>query len=213
MSSCAKCGTENPSGSKFCAGCGGPLFRNERCASCGAESPEGSRFCKGCGKPLGASPPPGAERVYMPPGHVPPVTTGAAARPKPQSQNIQRVKTILAAGALLYAVGIFLMYSEISALQSAYGAYASAVANTGFQWLLIIVDAVCIGLGLYAITQVNKGQYKLAKTMLIVMAVLGGIFLLRSLSGPIIYILLDAALLAGGIWGWMLLSREQRAAL
>jgi hypothetical protein len=216
MNACAKCGTENPPGSKFCAGCGTAIPKipvNERCASCGAESPEGSRFCKGCGKPLGASTVPGAERGQVPPINVPPVARAAAGRPQPQSQNIHRVKTILAAGAGLYAVGIFLMYSQISALQSAYGAYAGVIANTGLQWFLIIVDLACAGLGLYAISQVNKGQYKLAKTMLIVMAALGAIFLLRGLSGPVIYILLNAALLAGGVWGWMLLSREEKAAV
>ena len=53
MSSCPGCNTENPAGSKFCAGCGAALPKtplNVRCSMCGTESPEGSRFCKGCGK-------------------------------------------------------------------------------------------------------------------------------------------------------------------
>jgi hypothetical protein len=191
MNPCAKCGTENPPGSKFCAGCGTALPNDERCMSCGTESPAASRFCKGCGKPLGA----------------------AAAGTQPPSQNIQRVRGMLIAGAVLYASGVFLMYSEIDALQSAYGAYAGFIANTDMQWLLIVVDFVCAALGLYAITQVNNGQYKLAKTMFMVMVGLGALFLLRGISGPVFYSLLNAALLAVGVWGWRLISREERAAI
>ena len=207
MNPCSKCGTENPFGSKFCAGCGTKLPRTEECGSCGVESPEGSRFCKGCGKPLGPSPASTYQRTTVP--------TAAAIPPKvrAESHNIQRVKAMLAAGVGLYSIGVFLMYSQISALQSVYGAYAGLVANTDIQWLLIVVDLACAALGLYAITQVNKGQYKLAKTMLIIMVVVGAIFLLEGLSGPFVYSLLNAALLAAGIWGWRLLSREGRGAI
>jgi ribosomal protein L40E len=199
MNLCAKCGAENPPGSKFCAGCGTVLPNVELCSSCGTESPAGSRFCKGCGKPLG--------------GNVAQNSPGAASGSQPSSQSIQHIRGMLIAGAFLYATGIFLMYSEIDALQSAYGAYASFVANTDMQWFLIVVDLVCAGLGLYAITQVNNGQYKLAKTMFIVMVVLGALFLLRGFSGPIFYSLLNAALLAVGIWGWRLILHEEKAVL
>ena len=46
--------------------------------------------------------------------------------------------------------------------------------------------------------------------LFLIMAVLGGIFLLRNLSGPVIFILLNAGLLTSGVWGWILLSREEK---
>jgi hypothetical protein len=115
---------------------------------------------------------------------------------------------MLGAGAGLYAIGIFLMYSELSTIESMYGAYASLIANTGTQWFLIILDVACAGLNLYALTQINGGETKLAKTMFLVMIILGAIFLLRGLAGPIIYSALNAALLAAGIWGRRLIAKE-----
>jgi class 3 adenylate cyclase len=61
---CAKCGTNNTSGSNFCAQCGNALIR--RCAKCGADNSPASNFCGKCGAPLtngagsvvAASPPP-----------------------------------------------------------------------------------------------------------------------------------------------------------
>src|SRR5262245_24538414 len=47
---CAECGSENPSGTKFCGKCGGAL--KTRCASCGADNPAQFRFCGECGRPL-----------------------------------------------------------------------------------------------------------------------------------------------------------------
>jgi predicted membrane channel-forming protein YqfA (hemolysin III family) len=103
------------------------------------------------------------------------------------------------------------MYSQVSQLQAMYGAYAGAYANSGLQWTLIVLDAALAALNVYAISQVTKGQYKLAKGLFVAMGVLGVIFLLRALSvGAIVYILLNAGLLAGGVWGWMLLSREEK---
>ena len=202
MNPCARCATANPPGSKFCAGCGSALPKNEQCASCGAESPEGSKFCKGCGKPVGIPVPP---RVQ---GGAAPTASTAGTRYQPQSQTLQQVKGMLAAGAGLYAIGIFLMYSELSSIQQMYGAYAGLVADSGTQWFLIILDLACAGLNLYALIQINRGETKLAKTMLIVMIVLGAIFLLRGFSGPILYSVLNAALLAAGVWGWRLLARD-----
>jgi class 3 adenylate cyclase len=48
--SCASCGQTNPTGARFCSGCGASLA--PRCAACGAESPAGARFCNGCGAAL-----------------------------------------------------------------------------------------------------------------------------------------------------------------
>ena len=47
---CAKCGTENTSGRKFCPECGSPLSR--RCAKCSAQNSPTAKFCEDCGAPL-----------------------------------------------------------------------------------------------------------------------------------------------------------------
>jgi hypothetical protein len=203
MSSCPACKADNPPGSKFCAGCGAPLPQMPvpvRCAACGAESPEGSRFCKGCGRPTGGP----AVMKQGPDGGA-----GAAA-PKTPSQALQRIKGLLGAGAGLYAVGIFLMYSDLEKAKAAYGPYASQVPGTGMQWFLIILDAALAGLNLYAITLVAKGEFKYAKWLFAAMGGLGAIFLVKGLSGPIQYILINVGLVVSGIYGWILISREER---
>jgi class 3 adenylate cyclase/tetratricopeptide (TPR) repeat protein len=50
MLACTNCGAENPSGKKFCTGCGTPLAL--ACPSCGAEIAGTERFCGECGNPL-----------------------------------------------------------------------------------------------------------------------------------------------------------------
>jgi hypothetical protein len=207
MNPCSKCGMENPQGSNFCAGCGTALPKNVQCLSCGVENPVGSRFCKACGKPLGASPTTTADKVMIA------ASPGVSSSMPSPGQNIQHIKGMLIAGVCLYVVAIFMMYSELDALQSAYGAYASFIANTGFQWFLIVLDLVCAGIAAYAFTQINNGQYKMARIAFIIDIAMGAIFLLRGLSGPLSYILLNAALLAVGIWGWKLVSRELRKAV
>jgi len=49
---CAKCGSENREGRKYCAGCGAPLAAV--CSQCGAFNQPDERFCGECGAPLGA---------------------------------------------------------------------------------------------------------------------------------------------------------------
>jgi class 3 adenylate cyclase/tetratricopeptide (TPR) repeat protein len=49
---CAGCGTENPSGAKFCNGCGASL--SPACPVCGTSNVVGARFCNECGSPLDA---------------------------------------------------------------------------------------------------------------------------------------------------------------
>jgi class 3 adenylate cyclase/tetratricopeptide (TPR) repeat protein len=52
---CAACGADNPTGSKFCSECGGPLAAS--CPSCGAPVPAAAKFCNECGGPIsGAAP-------------------------------------------------------------------------------------------------------------------------------------------------------------
>jgi hypothetical protein len=205
MSSCPSCKVENPAGSKFCAGCGAALPRMPvpvRCAACGAESPEGSRFCKGCGKPVGGPPLSQGGAGQRPPGG------GTAAGPKAPSQAAQHIKMLLGAGAGLYAIGVFMMYADLSKIRAAYGAYASQVPGTGLQWFLVILDTALAGLNMYAVTLVAKQDYKYARWLFLAMGVLGAIFLLKGLSGPVSYILLNIGLLGSGVYGWILVSRE-----
>ena len=46
---CASCGTENPTGTKFCEECGNPLA--QVCQSCGTVLRAGTKFCGECGSP------------------------------------------------------------------------------------------------------------------------------------------------------------------
>jgi hypothetical protein len=209
VSSCPACKAENPPGSKFCAGCGAAMPKIPvpvRCAACGAESPEGSRFCKGCGRPLGApvgSQPQGPSGPQAPGG-------GRPAGAKAPSQAVQRIKMLLGGGAALYALGVFLMYSGLEKIKAAYGPYASQVPGTGFQWFLVILDAALAALNLYAITLVAKNDFKYAKWLFLAMAVLGAIFFVKGLSGPVIYILINLGLLGAGVYGWIQVSNEEK---
>jgi len=47
---CGKCGSDNPSGKRFCGDCGAQLANS--CPKCGAENPEGKKFCGDCGTSL-----------------------------------------------------------------------------------------------------------------------------------------------------------------
>src|SRR5579872_1882402 len=49
---CAKCGTENPAGKKFCGECGNAFTM--RCPKCGVENPPPFKFCGECGTALAA---------------------------------------------------------------------------------------------------------------------------------------------------------------
>jgi class 3 adenylate cyclase len=47
---CSKCGSDSPSGKKFCGDCGALLANH--CPKCGAENPPSKRFCGDCGTML-----------------------------------------------------------------------------------------------------------------------------------------------------------------
>ena len=53
---CAKCGTQNPAGAKFCSNCGttqqAPEPASVECPSCHAQVQDGSKFCATCGTSL-----------------------------------------------------------------------------------------------------------------------------------------------------------------
>jgi membrane protease subunit (stomatin/prohibitin family) len=51
---CASCSTANPSGAKFCMGCGQPMAPAvKHCTECGNEVPSAAKFCANCGTPVG----------------------------------------------------------------------------------------------------------------------------------------------------------------
>ena len=50
---CSKCGSENPSGRKFCGECGDPFA--VKCPKCGAENTAPFKFCGECGTTLGVA--------------------------------------------------------------------------------------------------------------------------------------------------------------
>lgn len=53
---CAKCGTQNPAGAKFCSNCGAtqqaPAAASVECPSCHAQIQAGTKFCSSCGQSL-----------------------------------------------------------------------------------------------------------------------------------------------------------------
>lgn len=209
MTACAKCGLENPAGSKFCAGCGTAIPVNPRCASCGTESPAGSKFCKKCGAvlqgaaqspPQAVPPPAGSPGVSRRPGTV------AAARGTALSENLSKVKWILWASVGLCAFGLYLNYSSLSKLR----AYLGPFADTSTSWFLIVLDIGLAGLSAYAVTKLDRGDFKPAKMALLANAIVGGIATVLYFKGGIIPIVLNGGLLVGGVWGRMLISKEER---
>jgi predicted ATPase/class 3 adenylate cyclase len=69
---CAKCGSDNREGRKFCAKCGAALAR--RCPQCSASNEPGEDFCGECGATLKAS---SASRAYPPKDSQPAVEAPA----------------------------------------------------------------------------------------------------------------------------------------
>ncbi|MEK6408545.1 MAG: SPFH domain-containing protein [Acidobacteriota bacterium] len=57
---CAKCGTQNPTGAKFCSNCGAtqqaPQAASVECPSCHAQVQAGTTFCASCGTSLAPQP-------------------------------------------------------------------------------------------------------------------------------------------------------------
>src|SRR5712692_1516677 len=48
---CAKCGSDNREGARFCGECAAPL--DTRCPKCGAQNRARAKFCDSCSAPLG----------------------------------------------------------------------------------------------------------------------------------------------------------------
>src|SRR5271167_4513362 len=75
---CAKCGSDNREGRKYCAQCGAPM--PARCPHCGASFEPTEQFCGECGNPLPSwSPPAPARTTEVSPIRVTPETAAAEA--------------------------------------------------------------------------------------------------------------------------------------
>jgi class 3 adenylate cyclase len=65
---CARCGTENREGRRFCAECGASLAL--ACSACGFSNEVGEKFCGGCGASLVPAPP-GVAKFSTPQSYTP----------------------------------------------------------------------------------------------------------------------------------------------
>ena len=235
MAACAKCGSENAEGSKFCVNCGGPLQVQSpastiKCAKCGTENIPGSKFCVSCGSPMAQIPPLpqqipvnrcikcGAENPMgsrfcvncgntLQPAVQPPPTSFAAVQVPAVSKNIQQAKWVFIAGLCGSVLSVINIMSAMSTLQRMYGPGAG---NTfGFGLFLHLVAA---GVVLYAFLQLQKGKFSFAKKVTIPIAIWAGLFLLLALSrGQFLMILFNAAIVAGMIWARSLFIKEEQA--
>ena len=224
MVKCPSCGVDNPDGSKFCAGCGAAVPTVLSCASCGAVSPPGAKFCKNCGAAVqGVAAAAGPAYAQAPPavpvqppiaggrvfGGVPGAAVpGAVQRPGALSENLTRLKTLLFAAMGFYGVGLFLGITGLGKLNQF--AQAGYQVDTSQAWFFILIDSALSGLSAFAIMQLGKGVIKTAKASTVANAILGGIALLLSFKGGILYIVLNGGLAATGVWGRMLISKEER---
>ncbi len=214
MTDCAKCGLENPAGSKFCAGCGTAIPVDPRCASCGTESPAGSKFCKKCGAALQSTVPssqrtgPPLRGIMTGPGGLSGAGAVSAARPGALGENLSKVKTLLLVAIGLYGVGLFFNFSGLSKLNQL-SQFGMPVDTTQI-WFLILVDIGLAGLSAYAVMELGKGSIKLAKAATVANAILGAIATLLFFKSGIVSIALNGGLLACGVWGRMLISKEER---
>ena len=66
---CARCQQDNPTGAKFCNGCGARL--ESVCAACGHANAPGSRFCNECGQSLTQEAASGAAKFASPEAYTP----------------------------------------------------------------------------------------------------------------------------------------------
>jgi hypothetical protein len=131
---------------------------------------------------------------------------GGAARGAALSENLAKVKWILWAAVGICAVGLYLNYYSMSRVRAFMGPFA----DTSTSWFLIILDIGLIGLSAGAALKLDKGDFKLAKTALLANAIVGGIATLLFFKSGVISIALNGGLLACGIWGRMLISKEER---
>src|SRR5262245_66678977 len=82
---CGNCGTENPSGARFCMSCGNALQRV--CAVCETPNPPAAKFCMSCGSALDAEAPA--------PAPAPAPTAAPAPAPAPTFAEERRQVTVV----------------------------------------------------------------------------------------------------------------------
>jgi hypothetical protein len=128
------------------------------------------------------------------------------ARPGTLSENLSKVKILLWVSIGLYAVGLYLNYSSMSQMRAIYGQFA----DTTQSWFMILLDVGVGGLSAYAAFELSKGIVKLAKAATIANAIVGGIATLLFFKSGIVSIALNGGLAACGIWGRLLISKEER---
>jgi hypothetical protein len=146
-------------------------------------------------------PPEGATGALRKPGAV--AARGAL------SENLARVKTLLLVAIGLYCVGLFFNFSGLSRLNQLRQLYGLQPDTTQL-WFLILVDIGLAGLSAYAVMELGKGNIKLARAATVANAILGAIATLLFFRSGIVSIALNGGLLACGIWGRMLISKEER---
>jgi ribosomal protein L40E len=234
MAACAKCGAENPQGSKFCANCGGPLSVQSpllaiKCTKCGTENIPGSKFCVSCGSPMAQIPPPpqqipvnrcikcGVENPTgsrfcvncgntLEPTVQSPPTSFAAVQVQAVSKNIQQAKWVFIAGLCGSVLSVISIMSAMSTLERMYGPGAGNTFGVG-----LFLHLVAAGVALYAFLQLQKGKFSFAKKVTIPIAIWAGLFLLLALSrGQLLVTLFNAAIVAGMIWARSLFIKEER---
>lgn len=199
MPECTSCGAVNPEGAKFCASCGKPIIQEPRpaiCAGCGTQNPPGGKFCKNCGASLQTGAAAG------------PVTVSTTYTVQAPDQTVQQLKRFLWIGGAVFAFSALDGFSNIYMMESVYGMWA----RTEIFWFLTILDLACAGIAFYAATQVAKGERRLAKTAFVVMMVLGGLGLFRTLSMGFRFfpVMLFGFLLYAGFRGWQLITKEKQ---
>jgi hypothetical protein len=118
---------------------------------------------------------------------------------------MSRLKILLWAAIGFYAVGLYLNYTTMSQLRAFYGQFA----DTSTSWFLILLDVGLAGLSAAAAMQLAKGNLKLAKAATICNTILGVIATLLFFKGGIISIVLNGGLAVTGIWGRLLISKEE----
>jgi hypothetical protein len=134
---------------------------------------------------------------------------GGGARGAALSENLSKVKTLLMVAIGLYGVGLFFNFSGLSRLNQ-FRQFYGVQPDTTQIWFLILVDIGLAGLSAYAVMELGKGNIKLAKAATVANAILGAIATLLFFKSGIVSIALNGGLLACGIWGRMLISKEER---
>jgi hypothetical protein len=130
-------------------------------------------------------------------------------RPGVLSENLSKVKILLFVAIGLYGVGLYLNFDGLSKLNQ-FAQYTGVQQDTTTVWFLILIDVALAGLSAYAIMELGKGNLKLAKAATVANAILGLIATLLFFKSGIISIALNGGLAFCGIWGRLLLSKEER---